>query len=385
MIYYQKVNNKTYFYQDQFVQSLPEGDKATWFFDNMDTGSFYVQSVVDQKVEDYLPYTELGEWSKVNNKIKSQKKALETCKIKNEDMLALLPEPLIKEYYSFLNKATKAYVEKNEVNAFNMHVSRAASLIEKIKRQRVRVNFKNLLEEEDKNPRNKRVLKKIKEGKRVIDYDVLGSRTGRLTNKSGSIPILTLKKELRSIIEPQNDLFAEFDYNAAEARVLLALCGVEQPQDDIHDWNIQNVFRGLGTREEAKVRFFSWLYNPNSDDHLLNRAYDRKKVFKKYYNGKAVKNIFGREIESDDFHALNYLIQSTCADLVLEQAVKLDNLLKNKKSKIAFIVHDSIVVDVTKEDFNMMTTMLNCFADTRLGKFKVNVSGGKTFGDMRKI
>lgn len=385
MIYYQKVNNKTYFYQDQFVQSLPEGDKATWFFDNMDTGSFYVQSVVDQKVEDYLPYTELGEWSKVNNKIKSQKKALKTCKIKNEDMLALLPEPLIKEYYSFLNKATKAYVEKNEVNAFNMHVSRVASLIEKIKRQRVRVNFKNLLEEEDKNPRNKRVLKKIKEGKRVIDYDVLGSRTGRLTNKSGSIPILTLKKELRSIIEPQNDLFAEFDYNAAEARVLLALCGVEQPQDDIHDWNIQNVFRGLGTREEAKVRLFSWLYNPNSDDHLLNRTYDRKKVLKKYYDGKAVKNIFGREIESDDFHALNYLIQSTCADLVLEQAVKLDNLLKNKKSKIAFIVHDSIVVDVTKEDFNMMTTMLNCFADTRLGKFKVNVSGGKTFGDMRKI
>lgn len=385
MIYYQKVNNKTYFYQDQFVQSLPEGDKATWFFDNMDTGSFYVQSVVDQKVEDYLPYTELGEWSKVNNKIKSQKKALKTCKIKNEDMLALLPEPLIKKYYSFLNKATKAYVEKNEVNAFNMHVSRVASLIEKIKRQRVRVNFKNLLQEEDKNPRNKRVLKKIKEGKRVIDYDVLGSRTGRLTNKSGSIPILTLKKELRSIIEPQNDLFAEFDYNAAEARVLLALCGVEQPQDDIHDWNIQNVFRGLGTREEAKVRLFSWLYNPNSDDHLLNRTYDRKKVLKKYYDGKAVKNIFGREIESDDFHALNYLIQSTCADLVLEQAVKLDNLLKNKKSKIAFIVHDSIVVDVTKEDFNMMTTMLNCFADTRLGKFKVNVSGGKTFGDMRKI
>lgn len=385
MIFYQKVNNKTYFYQDQFVQSLPEGNKATWFFDNMDTSSFYVQSVADQKVEDYLPYMELGEWSKVNNKINSQKKALETCKIRDEDMLALLPESLIKEYYSFLNKATKAFVEKNKVNSFNMHVSRVASLIEKIKRQRVRVNFKNLLEEEDKNPRNKRVLKKIKEGKRVIDYDVLGSRTGRLTNKSGSIPILTLKKELRSIIEPQNDLFAEFDYNAAEARVLLALCGVEQPQDDIHDWNIQNVFRGLGTREEAKVRLFSWLYNPNSDDHLLNRTYDRKKVLKKYYDGKAVKNIFGREIESDDFHALNYLIQSTCADLVLEQAVKLDNLLKNKKSKIAFIVHDSIVVDVTKEDFNMMTTMLNCFADTRLGKFKVNVSGGKTFGDMRKI
>jgi len=385
MIYYQKVNNKTYFYQDQFVQSLPEGDKATWFFDNIDMDSFYVQSVANQKVEDYLPYMELGEWSKINNKFISQKKALKTCNIHDEDMLSLLPESLVKEYYSFLNKATESFVKTNKVNSFNMHVSRVASLIEKIKTQRVRVNFNNLTDAEEKNPRNKRILRKIKEGRRIIDYDVLGSKTGRLTNKSDSIPILTLKKELRSIIQPQNDLFAEFDYNAAEARVLLALCGVEQPEDDIHDWNIQNVFRGLGTREEAKVRLFSWLYNPNSDDHLLNRAYDRKRVLKEYYDGKMVKNIFGREIESDDFHALNYLIQSTCADLVLEQAVKLDNFLNGRKSKIAFIVHDSIVVDITKEDFNMMTAMLNCFADTRLGKFKVNISGGKTFGDMRKI
>ena len=385
MIYYQKVNNKTYFYQDQFVQSLPEGDKATWFFDNIDMDSFYVQSVANQKVEDYLPYMELGEWSKINNKFISQKKALKTCNIHDEDMLSLLPESLVKEYYSFLNKATESFVKTNKVNSFNMHVSRVACLIEKIKTQRVRANFNNLTDAEEKNPRNKRILRKIKEGRRIIDYDVLGSKTGRLTNKSDSIPILTLKKELRSIIQPQNDLFAEFDYNAAEARVLLALCGVEQPEDDIHDWNIQNVFRGLGTREEAKVRLFSWLYNPNSDDHLLNRAYDRKRVLKEYYDGKVVKNIFGREIESDDFHALNYLIQSTCADLVLEQAVKLDNFLNGRKSKIAFIIHDSIVVDITKEDFNMMTAMLNCFADTRLGKFKVNISGGKTFGDMRKI
>ena len=71
--------------------------------------------------------------------------------------------------------------------------------------------------------------------------------------------------------------------------------------------------------------------------------------------------------------------------MVLEQAVKLDQLLKGKKSKIAFIIHDSVVVDLSKQDFNMMTTMLNCFADTRLGKFKVNLSGGKTFGEMRKI
>ena len=359
MIYYQKVNNKTYFYRGQFVQSLPKGDKATWFFDNVDTGSFYVQSVANQKVEDYLPYMDLSEWSKINKKVKSQKKALNTCKIKSDDLFSLLPTELLKNYCIFLNKATENFVSKNNISKFNMHVSRVASLVEKIKKQRVRVNFKNLSLVESNNPKNKRMLKKIEEGRRVIDYDVLGSRTGRLTNKSGSIPILTLKKDLRAIIEPQNDLFAEFDYNAAEARVLLSLSGVEQPLQDIHDWNIQNT--------------------------SLDSAYDKNKILKNYYDGEVVKNIFGREIEADNFHALNYLIQSTCADMVLEQAVKLDQLLKGKKSKIAFIVHDSIVVDVSKQDFNTMSAMLDCFADTRLGKFKVNLSGGKTFGNMRKI
>lgn len=385
MIYYQKVNNKTYFYQDEFIQKLPEGDKATWFFDNMETGSFYVESVAQQKVEDFLPYSELENWNKIQKKIESHKKALEVCKIKFDDPIELIPSDVLKEYYSFLNKATESYVKKNSVNLFNMHVSRVASLVQKIKNQKVKLDFKELVQEELKNPKNTKILSKLKNCAKVVDYDVLGSKTGRLTNNVDGIPILTLKKELRRIIKPQNDLFAEFDYNAAEARVLLALSNIEQPEQDIHDWNIQNVFHGVGTRSEAKTRFFAWLYNPNSDDHLLNRHYDRDKILNQYYDGKIVKNIFGREIESDQFHALNYLIQSTCADLVLEQAVKLDSFLKGKKSKIAFIIHDSVVVDVAKEDFNNLSSLLECFSNTRLGNFQVNLSGGKNFGVMKKI
>ena len=385
MIYYQKVNNKTYFYQDQFIQKLPDGDKATWYFNNMETGSFYVESVAKQKIEDYIPYSELGEWDKTNKKFESHKKAAEVCKIKFDDPMDLIPEDLLKTYYSFLNKATENYVKENNINSFNMHVSRAASLVQKIKEQKINLDFKQLDEQILKNPKNKKVIDKIKETNRIIDYDVLGSKTGRLTNNPDGIPILTLKKELRGIIKPQNDLFAEFDYNAAEARVLLALSGKEQPEGDIHEWNINNVFRGMGTREEAKVRFFSWLYNSNSDDFLLNRFYDKETVLKQFYDGKQIKNPFGRVIESDDFHALNYLTQSTCADLVLEQAVKLDYFLKDKKSKIAFIIHDSVVVDITKSDFKLLTKMLDYFAETRLGRFRVNLSGGKNFGEMKKI
>jgi len=33
----------------------------------------------------------------------------------------------------------------------------------------------------------------------------------------------------------------------------------------------------------------------------------------------------------------------------------------------------------------MMTNMLSCFSETRLGRFKVNLSGGKDFGSMKAI
>ena len=73
-------------------------------------------------------------------------------------------------------------------------------------------------------------LKKIKKTEPYIKYNIFGTKTGRLTTKPNSFPILTLKKEYRSILKPNNDLFVELDYNAAELRVLLTLMNVEQPK-----------------------------------------------------------------------------------------------------------------------------------------------------------
>ena len=55
------------------------------------------------------------------------------------------------------------------------------------------------------------------EGKKGrVQYNIFGSATGRLTTKKGSVPIMTLKKEDRHKITPQNDAFVELDLNAAE-------------------------------------------------------------------------------------------------------------------------------------------------------------------------
>ena len=68
--------------------------------------------------------------------------------------------------------------------------------------------------------------------KRII-YNIFGSATGRFTTHRSSVPILTMKKEDRSNLLPQNDAFVELDYNAAEVRTLLALSKKEQPKEDL--------------------------------------------------------------------------------------------------------------------------------------------------------
>jgi len=228
--------------------------------------------------------------------------------------------------------------------------------------------------------RNK--LKSIRATDPYVRYNIFGSKTGRVTSWPNSFPILTMNKEFRKIISPNNDKFVELDFNAFELRTLLYLLDKEQPDIDIHQWNIDNVYRGLVTRDEAKKRIFSWLYNLESKDHLSNRAYSRQEILDKYWNGTEVTNPFGRTIESDKFHAVSYLIQSTAVDIVLRQMIKIHKLLENKKSHIAFTIHDSVVIDMAEEDMSLLPELKRQFSTFRDTQFLTNVSIGSDFGSM---
>jgi len=229
----------------------------------------------------------------------------------------------------------------------------------------------------------RRFLKKINKIPPYITYDIQGTKTGRLTSKD--FPILTMDKEYRTILKPNHKWFLELDYNAAELRVMLALLGKKQPADDLHEWNLKNIYKGAGTREKAKKRIFAWLYNPESKDQSSSQEYNREELLEKYWDGIHIKTYFGREITADKHHALNYIIQSTAADLFLRQMIKVWELLKDKKSQIAFCLHDSLIIDLAEEDEEMVNELKEEFANTELGIFKVNVFGGKNFGEMKRM
>ena len=217
-------------------------------------------------------------------------------------------------------------------------------------------------------------------------YNIFGSATGRLTTKRNSVPVLTLKKEQRELLRPQNDAFVELDLNAAEVRMLMALSGREQPRGDIHEWIVDNVFNGSIERSKAKIELFAWLYNPSSSKSRFDQIFSRQ-IFRDFFapEDEVLTTPFGRRLVVDERKAQNYLLQSTTSDQVLENAYKIQKMLKGTKSTIAFTLHDSIILDMAQEDAIMLRDIKSQFEQTRWGSFVSTCKIGKTFANLKEL
>jgi DNA polymerase I-like protein with 3'-5' exonuclease and polymerase domains len=177
-------------------------------------------------------------------------------------------------------------------------------------------------------------------------------------------------------------MFLEIDYNAADLRSLFLIRGRQQPNIDIHDWNIQNIFGKETDRDLAKKMMFGWLYDLNKRDDRLEKVYGRDYLIRKFWNGTEVENPFGRKIKCDEEHAISYLIQSTTADYVGRKLVALYSLLKGKKSYIAFSIHDSIVIDF---DWSEKDVILPILEIIRKEGFVATLKAGKDFENLKVI
>jgi hypothetical protein len=337
-------------------------------------------------LDDVCPEYLKADWNRAGDKLKAYLNSFMQAKISLEEhcFYDLVPQHFLLDFYEVKNQITKHVLDNRDKPENYDFLLQLSKVVEDIKNQPLNLKTGNLRRTAHQIA-TRNFLKRLKKAEKRVKYNIFGTKTGRLTTKPKSFPILTLKKEHRVILEPNNDLFVELDFNAAELRTLLSLCGKEQPKEDIHEWNAKNVFRGLQSRSEAKERIFAWLYNPDSKDYLANRSYDRIAVKEKHWDGKIVETPFGRKIAADEFHALNYLIQSTTADMVLRQVIKVYDLLKNSKSHIAFIIHDSLVIDLAKEDKTLLKDIFDVFAKTDLGDFMISVQAGKNFGEMERI
>ena len=325
-------------------------------------------------------------WETISARLRAFHKSFTTAKVslRTNCFYDIVPERFLLEYCEIKNQITKHVIENNATPSNYDFLRELSAFAHDIRQNKLNIDYRRIARDSHK-LKVKNFISKNKTTSPYVSYNIFGTKTGRLTTNKGFFPIMTLDSDYRKIVKPNNDYFVELDYNAAELRVLLALAGKEQPSDDIHQWNVDVVYGGLVTREQAKKGIFSWLYNPRAKDLLAERMYDRELVLKRYWNGQHVATPYRRLIPADRHHALNYLIQSTTSDLVLTKAMNIAETLKSKKSFISFTLHDSIVIDFADEDRELIGELISIFSETKFGTFQVNLSGGKSFGEMKRI
>ena len=370
------------------VREIPlEG--STWDYSTHLRGNQYEIARIyshGATITDVCPEDMKEDWEKIKKTLKSCLKAFNTSALNMDEncFYDLVPEYFLYQYLEAKNKITKHVLDTHERPENYQHTHNLVEMVTDIRGRHLNVDLapiKHLLS----SVKGQNFRRTVQTVRHTCDYNPWGTVTGRLAANPKSFPILTMGKEFRSCIKPNNDWLLELDFNAAELRVLLALSGQEQPQNDIHDWNVKNVFGGSLSREEAKVKTFAWLYSSNENKDL-ERLYTKDLVRNKYWDGFKIKTDYGRIMENvDEHHALNYIVQSTTIDMVHEQAYKVYELLKGRKSNIAFLIHDAVYIDLAEEDRYEILNLLDTFKKTRYDMFKVNVSVGRNLGELKEL
>ena len=370
---------------DFYFDKLPRNLDLTWSWSahledyNVDFAELWVSG---KSIGEVTPDHLRDRYNFAERRLQAHVKAIVQSQINLDDncIYDLVPRHVLRQFYHVKNEITEWVVENHPKPKNYSFLVETQATINEIAQQELQIDWDNhnLLFLQD--PKAKSLYKRFANKKSNVIYNLFGTITGRLTTTQDSFPIMNLKTEHRKIVMPQNDLFIELDFNAAEIRTLLALAGIDHPQDDIHKFNIEQVFKTPMSRDNEKRRFFAWLYNPDSKDEELKNYYNKEKILDKYYKNGYINTIFGRQIECDAFHSLNYLLQSTSSDNCMDRANKIRKMLSGRKSNIAFCLHDCVVLDFSNQDAHLLPKIMQVFEQTRLGKFKINLKAGKTYG-----
>ena len=353
----------------KYSGSIREDVEYAWFY----TGG--------KGLDEVCPENLSKELSSNQSKLLAFKKAFDIAKIdfREHCFFELVPHDYLRSFLDIKNKITQHVIENYKKPETYDHLIAVEKLLYKI-----RYNELNVSNKDCRNlfvGTNSRInAQKILKGPRYIDYNIYGTKTGRLTTQTNSFPILTMKKELRALLKPKNDWFISLDYNGAEVRTVLSLLEKAQPDYDVHEWNMENTLKHLSPkdRESAKTIFFAWLYNPNSKK-IERSIYDREAILDQYYDGNKVTTPFGRKIVVDKQKSLNYIIQSTTADLVNDRAVAIDKFLDDKESFVSHIVHDEVVIDMPDNERHLIPEIRDIFSNNKLDIFKTNLKAGKDY------
>lgn len=367
-----------------YFDSMPENLRRTWAF----TGSIkdkevqFAQIYANGKsLEEACPEEFKKELADSNKKFLACIKSFQTSRINPREhcLFDMIPYRFLMQFCEIRDKITRHVFENYQKPRNYELLSESYKLLHKIKYQQLNINIDDCRELQLSSKNRKKITDLLE--RRYISYNLFGAATGRLTTHPKSFPILTVRKDFRKLLKPNNDWFLQLDYNSADVRTFINLTGQPQPDGDVHEWNAKNLFNGNCTRDEAKIKFFAWLFNPDSK-LVDSKNYNRKTVLDKWYQNGEIISPYKRKIKVEERKALSYLVQSTTNDRILDRAIEIDALLEGRKSYIAFFIHDEVAIDFAQEDKDLLPKIKEIFEH---GGFKSNISVGRDYYNLRNL
>ena len=212
---------------------IPDNIWGTWNWDhrladrNIDYASIYSAG---KTLHDVAPESLRHRLEKREGKIKAFVKTALISKLnmKEHCLFDIIPEQHLMHYCEVKNEICQ-YVfdnyQKPQNHGFMVDLKQMAH---GIKQNNVIVDHE-VLKKASKWDNKARVLLSTLNGKnKPIQYDIWGSKTGRLTTVKGSFPIMNLKKEIANCVVPKNDIFVQFDLNGAEIRTFISLSSLSE-------------------------------------------------------------------------------------------------------------------------------------------------------------
>tara|TARA_B100000131_G_scaffold242257_1_gene234745 strand:+ start:2707 stop:3927 length:1221 start_codon:yes stop_codon:yes gene_type:complete len=376
---------------------LPPDLSRTWQYApylrdyDIEYASLYLEG---KKLQEVLPEYLQDDWKDATQALQAFRRSLRIAAVNEREncFYDLVPRRFLIEMCEARNAITRYVLDNVERPARYEFYKRLMVFLEDMSQHSLIIDHR-LIASYTEDPKLRHHAKKIADAFPQVRYNQFGTITGRLTGVRNFFPILTLPREFRRAVRPTHDSYVELDFNGAEVRTLLGLLEKEQPEGDVHSYHLENLFSDMHSRDEAKVAFFAWLYGSKKNlspsvQSQLETFYQKSKLLDKHWHHGKVVTPYGKVMEGvDHHHALNYLVQSTAAELTLKQALKMDHLLRTQGSgsHIAFIIHDAIVVDLKKEDAHLLPALKYLMASTNFGKFEINIKQGPNLGDLRKI
>lgn len=228
------------------------------------------------------------------------------------------------------------------------------------------------------------VLDKLKNSFNFGDVEVAFAENFRFKTLPNSFNFLNLRKELRDIIKPDSDEFFVYacDYKQFEFRKLLEL--IEYNKEIFCD----NLYENLGNTfklepDVAKQSLIAWMYSDRKND-VIDAVLDKTKILSRVTGSLFVHDgapVYVGENEANN-KKLHTIVQTNAQFFYLRKVVDILELLKSRKSKFVFPLHDSLVFFIQRDEIDLIEKISETL-ETDIFKIKKYV--GRNYKEIEEI